>query len=50
LKYATREHFSDTARASAFAFDAIDILSKGFDELEIASDKLLGKIRSLRVS
>jgi hypothetical protein len=49
LKYETREHFRTTARASAFAFDATDILLKGVDELEIASDKLIGKIRSLGV-
>ncbi|KAL5319124.1 hypothetical protein ACEPPN_012173 [Leptodophora sp. 'Broadleaf-Isolate-01'] len=50
LKYATTEHFRTTARASAFAFDTLEVLSKGIDELEIASDKLIGKIKSLRVS
>jgi hypothetical protein len=50
LKNATREQCRDNARASAFAFDEIDILVEGFDEVEHASDKLLAKVRSLKVS
>jgi hypothetical protein len=50
LKNATREQCRDTARASAFAFDEIGILLEGFDEVEIASDKLLAKVESLKVS
>jgi hypothetical protein len=45
LKYTTRVHFKTPARASVFAFDAIDVLSKGVDELEINPDNIFRKIR-----
>ncbi|KAH9206423.1 hypothetical protein DL95DRAFT_450841, partial [Leptodontidium sp. 2 PMI_412] len=48
LKNATRKHSKPTARASVFAFKEADILSKGVDELQKISDKLLEKIRSLK--
>jgi hypothetical protein len=49
LKNATRKHSKPTARASVFAFKEADVLSKGVDELQKISDKLLEKIRSLKV-
>ncbi len=49
MKNATREHSVPTARASAFAFNEADIRLKGVDELQKTSDKLVEKIRSLKV-
>jgi len=49
LKNAARKHSTPTARASVFAFNEADVLSKGVDELQRTSDKLLEKIRSLKV-
>ena len=49
LKDALRKHAAPAVRASAFAFDEAEVLSKGVDELQRTSDKLLEKIRSLKV-
>lgn len=49
LKNALRKHGAPAVRASAFAFDQAEVLSKGVDALQWTSDKLLEKIRSLKV-